>query len=234
MLTVKIANIPIGIDNRYEYIERISKDYLTDEPAMFLVSADDAEIERERSATDIECTGGYLESIVIYRKIAERLPEFDAVVFHGAVVSKGGRAYAFAARSGVGKTTHTRLWISELGADVRYINGDKPVIRIIDGIPYAFGTPWRGKEGYGANESAPLACIALLKRGENNSARRISPDESISDFIRQVYLPKTAEGAKLTMRVADRVVSSVRFVELICNMDAEAAHVAAEAMLDNE
>ena len=227
MLVIKIANIPIGIDNRFEYIENIARDYLSDEVALFTVSAGSDEIAKEREASAGELSDGYLESIVVYRKIAERLPEYGAVVFHGAILAKGEKAYAFTARSGVGKTTHTRLWLSELGSDVHYINGDKPVIRVIDGTVYAYGTPWRGKEGYGANESAPLACIALLQRGERNSARVIDPDEGISRFI-----PKSAEGARMAMRVADSIISSVRFVELKCNTDAEAAHVASQVMIN--
>ena len=230
MITVKIADIPFGIENRYEYIETIAKDYVTSDTPVLTVSATDSDIAREREISGADLPCGYLESTVVFRKIAERLPEYDAVVFHGAVLAKGGRAYAFTAKSGVGKTTHTRLWLSELD-DVYYINGDKPVIRLIDGVPYAFGTPWRGKEGYGTNECAPLAAIALLERGEQNTAEVIKAEDGTVRLVKQIYIPTSPTSAALTMRVADRIISSVRFVELRCNMDTEAARVAARAML---
>jgi len=231
MIKVEIAGIPIGIDNRFEYIEKLSGEYLTDKEPIFTVNATDADIDKEREIAGESFSHAYLESTVIFRKIAEHLPEYDAVVFHGAVLAKGGKAYAFTAKSGVGKTTHTRLWLSEFGDSVHYINGDKPIIRMIDGVPYAFGTPWRGKEGYGTNTSAPLAAIALLGRGITNSARAIKPEESTIRMFKQIYIPSDPTCAALAMRVADRIIASVRFVELNCNMESEAAWVAARAML---
>ena len=230
MIVIKLADIPIGIDNRHSYIEHIAKDYLTDEPPLFTVRATDADISKEREASCEEFSDGYIEGVVVYRLIAERLPEYGAVVFHGAVLSLDGAAYAFTARSGVGKTTHTRLWLRELEG-AYYLNGDKPVIRIIDGIPYAYGTPWRGKESYGVNERAPLVSIALLERAEVNTAEIIDPKDATLRLIKQIYIPKNPTCAALAMRVADKIISSVRFVELGCNMDPEAAHVAASVMI---
>ena len=231
MITLKLAGLCVGIDNRFDYIEKFAEDYLTDAIPDFTVSVSDDELAKEATMTEVSFSDGYLESIVAYRKIAERLPEYDAVVFHGAILATGGRAYAFTARSGVGKTTHTRLWISTLGADVHYLNGDKPIIRMIDGVPYAFGTPWRGKEGYGVNESAPLSAIALLERGVTNSAVTVEPKDGAMRLMSQIYIPRTPRAAALTMRVANSIANSVRFVELKCNMDPEAAIVASRAMI---
>ena len=231
MLKVKIADIPIGIEHSSQYVEEICRDYLTNEEPLFTVNATETEIAKESELADGRCSREYLESTVIFRKIAERIPMYDAVVFHGAVLAKDGKAYAFTAKSGVGKTTHTRLWLSEFEGHVHYINGDKPIIRIIDGIPHAFGTPWKGKEGYGTNESAPLAAIALLERGEENIAVPIDPQDGTVRLVKQIYIPRDPTCAALAMRVADRIISSARFVELKCNMDSEAAGVAARAML---
>lgn len=230
MIVIKIADIPIGIDNRYKYVENLSRDYLTYEPPVFTVAATDLDIEREREASGADFSDGYLEGVVVYRLIAERLPEYEAVVFHGAVLSYNGCAYAFTAKSGVGKTTHTRLWLQEFDG-AYYLNGDKPVIRLIDGVPCAFGTPWQGKENYGVNESAPLVSIALLERGDENSARVVSPEIATMRFVKQIYIPKNPLCASLAMRLANKIISTVRFVELKCNMHPEAAHVAKDVMI---
>ncbi|MBQ8371503.1 MAG: hypothetical protein IJX38_02300 [Clostridia bacterium] len=231
MIRIMIAGLSVGIDNRYGYIERMAQDYLTDRPAVFTVRADEEEIRREGEQTpEQRYPDGYLESIVVYRKIAERLPEFDAFVFHGAVLNMDGVAYAFTARSGVGKTTHTRLWHTAFGDRVHYLNGDKPIIRFIDGVPYACGTPWKGKEGYGTNEMAPLEGIAFLKRGEHNEAYEVGEDKIVTFLMGQIYIPKRADGAMRVMRLANRLVGSVRLVELKCNMDVEAAYVSHAAM----
>ncbi len=232
MIVIDLADIPVGIDNRYPYLEKLTRGYLTDEPPAFTVSVDDSDIEREHATSEESFTDGYLESIVAYRKIAERLPEYGAVVFHGAVLCLDGKAYAFTAPSGVGKTTHTRLWLSELEG-AYYINGDKPVIRIVDGTPRAYGTPWRGKEGYGTNRSAPLSAVALLERGESNTADIIDKSAATVGLVKQIYIPKDPAAAALAMRVADRIISSVRIFSLKCNMEPEAAVIASRAMIDD-
>ena len=234
MITLRVAGLAIGIDNRFDYITKLARDYLTDEPAVFTVRATDEDITEEAKMTDIRFPDGYLESIVAYRKIAEILPTYDAFVFHGAVLNYGGRAVAFTAKSGVGKTTHTRLWLSEFGDNVHYLNGDKPIIRFIDGVPYACGTPWRGKEGYGVNEMAPLHALAFLERGVENSATAIRSEEIVTFLLTQMYMPRSSPtAAVLSMRLADRLTRAVRRVRLRCTMDPSAAHVAYSAMLDD-
>lgn len=231
MIKILIAGLCIGIDNRFDHIEHLAADYLTDADAEFTVSATDEELRREAEMTpDIRFTDGYLESIVVYRKIAERLPQYDAFVFHGAVLNVDGCAYAFTAKSGVGKTTHTRLWHSYLGDKVHCLNGDKPIIRFFDGVPYACGTPWRGKENFGINERAPLRAIGFIKRAEHNTARPLDPRDVDTAIMKQIYLPRSAASAVKTLRLANRLIGSVRLVEINCNMDVEAAEVAFAAM----
>ena len=231
MITIKVADLAIGIDNRFEYIERLAADYLTDDDPLFTVSATDADIENERAQSETDFSNGYLESIVVYRKIAEIIPKYGAFVFHGAILNFDGVAYAFTARSGVGKTTHTGLWISEFKDKVHYLNGDKPIIRIIDGKVYASGTPWKGKEGYGVNEMAPLSGIALLERGLENEAKQIPSSLGVLRLVSQIYLPKDKESLKITMKLADSVIRDVKFIELKCNMLPSAAHVAKRAFI---
>lgn len=234
MIKIRIADLTVGIDNRFDYITDLARDYLTDGEPDFTVRVNDAELDEERTQTEYDFSNGYLESIVAYRKIAEELPKYDAFVFHGAVLNLDGEAYAFTAPSGTGKTTHTRLWLREFGARVHYLNGDKPIIRFKGDTPYAYGTPWRGKEGYGVNESAPLRAIAFLGRGEQNTACEIPAAQIATRLITQMYVSrKNPMHAVLTMRLADRLTRTVRLVDLRCNMEPEAAHVSLRAMRGN-
>lgn len=226
MITVNIAGLPIGIDNRYEHVYLQSKDYITDEAPLFTVTVTDEDIAKEKAVSQTDFSAGYYESIASCRKIAERLPEFDAFLFHGCVIELNDRAYVFTAKSGVGKTTHTRLWLSEFGSEVSIINGDKPAIRIIDGVPYASGTPWRGKEGYGKNATKRIDGFVFLSRAEENRAYRIAPSDAVTRFMSQIYLPEgSVNNLSKTIRLADGVINSVKLVHLECNMNPEAAHV---------
>ena len=233
MIKIQLANLCVALENKYDFIEKLARDYITDGEPEFTVFATDEEIAEEGKNEEGSFSLGYLESIVLYRKIAEKLPEYDAFVFHSAVLSYKGFAYAFTARSGVGKTTHTRLWLSEFGDEVHYLNGDKPIVRFIDGVPTVFGTPYRGKEGYGVNESAPLKAIAFVERATENSADKVEPDDISSKLAMQVYMPKAPMNAIRTLRLVDRLSRSVRLVEIRVNKEPSAAHVAKQAMADD-
>ena len=234
MINIKIANLAIGIDNRYPNIEYIAADYLTDEAPVFSVSASEEDIIAEREMSGADLPNAYYEITALYRKIAEKIAEYDGFLFHGSVIDFKDKAYVITAKSGVGKTTHTGLWLSEFGDEVSVINGDKPIIRFIDGTPYAFGTPWKGKEGYGRNISMPLSSIAFLERAVEYSARAVTPDEVAMKLISQIYIPKFSDTAPLALSVADRLLTSVRLVRLKCNLDPTSADVSLSAMrLDN-
>lgn len=233
MFTVKIADISIGVDNRFSYVEDISRDYLTDDEAIFNVSASDSDIDYERSLTEENFPVGVFESTAIYRKIAAKLSEYDAFIFHGAVIEFKNRAYLFTAKSGVGKTTHIRLWRERFGSDVSVLNGDKPVLRIIDGKVYASGTPWRGKEGFGKQGMVPLSGIAFLERGKENEAHPVNPDDVILKFATQAYIPRT-DGAGKILALFDKVLTKTPLIALRCNMNLDAADVARSAFLKAE
>lgn len=235
MTVIKIAGLCIGIENRYRHIEIQAKDYLTDESPLFTVSVSEEDIDEERSFSGTDYPRGYYESLIAYRKIAAKLPDYDAFLFHGSVIGMGGSAYIITANSGVGKTTHTRLWLSEFSGEADIINGDKPILRFINGAPYACGTPWQGKENYGKNDMRPLRGIAFLERGEKNIAHSISTDEAVIRFMKQIYIPKAHPLAtSKTMVLADRTIRSVKLVHLECNMDAEAAHVCRAALTTDD
>ncbi len=233
MFTVKIADLTVGIDNRFSYVEEISRDYLTQEEPLFILSANDGDIEYEKKLSEEDFPIGVFESTAIYRKMAEKLTEYDAFIFHGAVIEYKKRAYLFTAKSGVGKTTHVRLWHKRFPKDVSVLNGDKPIIRLVNGEVFAAGTPWRGKEGYGKPGMLPLSGIAFLERGENNEAYPVKSDEVLLKFATQAYIPRT-EGAGKILALFDKILARVPLVALKCNMNPDAADVALKAFLEAE
>ena len=185
MFQIEIAGLVIHIENRFEDVYHLCRDYITreDKQADIRVSVSDEEIEKEQEKEPgTRYSDGYTESIVIYEKISNVLAAFDAFVMHSAVVEVNGGAYAFAAESGTGKTTHIRYWKEVLGDRVKVINGDKPIYRFFSKEDclqmgnyfdlardnnetrlYAFGTPWCGKEGWQENTNAPLKALSCLQ-----------------------------------------------------------------------
>lgn len=235
MITIRIADLNIGIKYRYEFTRAYVSEYITDGEPDFTVEATDEDLSEELRLAEEPTENEYLEYVAIYRKIADKLTEYDGAVFHGAVLEMDGKAYIVTARSGVGKTTHIKLWLELFGDKVSILNGDKPVLRIIDGKIYASGTPWNGKEGYGKKGMALLAGIAFLERAEENSYKTLTVSEGLVRFMGQIYMNnENAAALARTLRLADRILSGVPLYEFRCNMDKSAAAMAAKAFLSNE
>lgn len=179
----------------------------------------------------------YPESSAILRQIAEWLPLHNSFVLHSAVFDVDGTGIAFAAHSGTGKTTHLLLWKKLLGDSLKIINGDKPVIRFFDDepvTPYAYGTPWNGKEGLGSAERTPLKHLCFIERANENSCTEISADDIIDRIFDQVYMPHNTEAVTNTLSLINRLLSSVKLWKICCNMDISAAQTAYNAILGNE
>ena len=149
---------------------------------------------------------------------------------HGAVIGFEGKAYAFLAKSGTGKSTHIRLWRAHLKDGVIPVNGDKPILRFHGDVLTAYGTPWAGKEGWQRNVGLPLAGICLLSRGERNRIERLPATDALSALMRQIYLPSDPMGAVATMALIDRLTKTVPIYALQCDMSEEAAKTSFEAM----
>lgn len=131
MFCVKIAEVLVAVENSYAFTERLCADYIVNvapDECSFSVSATPEEIAAENSEEGT-FSPAYCESLALYRKICTRMLDYDAFLLHAAVVSHAGRGFAFAAKSGTGKSTHVAQWMRALGDDVTVVNGDKPILR---------------------------------------------------------------------------------------------------------
>ncbi len=172
---------------------------------------------------------GYFEFIALHRKLAEWLPLHNAFVFHSACFDVDGVGVAFAAHSGTGKTTHMNLWQKYLGDKMVVVNGDKPIVRFFDDepeTPYAYGTPWNGKERLGCNMRTKLQHICFIERSETNFVEQMKKEDVIDLIFNQVYMPKDPVAVANTMQLIDRLLSCCKLWKIHCNMEDEAAKIA--------
>ena len=237
---IALAGQVIGVSALYEQTRTFCKNYLTDAPASFEVAVTPADIayERQRSARADELEGAavrehadpYLETLAVYRKLAQLLVQDDILLMHGAVVAVDGQTYLFTAKSGTGKTTHTRLWMRQFGDRAVMVNGDKPLLHITSEGVTVYGTPWDGKEHLSTNTSCPLKALCILTRSETNHIERISKKEALPMLCQQSYRPCSPIGAQKMLALVDRLGSSVPLYRLGCNMEPEAALVAYHGM----
>ena len=159
------------------------------------------------------------------------LSHYSGFYLHASAVAVDGRAYLFSADSGVGKSTHAGLWQQLLGDRVKRINDDKPALRCLDGVWYAYGTPWCGKDGINQNVRVPLGGICFLKRGSENRIRCVTPQEAAIKMMGQTtYSFQTKEKLDKLVESISGLLSQIPVFELVCRADLDAARLSYETM----
>lgn len=229
-----LADFIVNIENEYDFLQRQCAQYRFNgnAPADFTIRVTEEELCRERTLSAAQQhSRGYLESVCAYRKLCVQLPLFDAMLLHGSVISCDGRGIAFLARSGVGKTTHTMLWKRVYGERIRIINGDKPIIRFWDGVPFAYGTPWAGKEKLQSNARVQLTDICLIERSPVNSVTKADPVDCIDFLMQQILHPSEPTAAEKTLGLLDGLLSGCNLWVIKCNVSDEAAIIAHDTII---
>lgn len=238
--TYRFAELNISVDSLHETVHRLCADYRVQDNSAFdiIIKQEDIDFERERSEREerpggfkiLDYRDGYLETLAVYRKIAEILPEYDTILIHGSCVAVNDEGYLFIAKSGIGKSTHTRLWRKLFGNQAVMINDDKPLIRIDKNGAMIYGTPWDGKHRLSTNTAVPLKAICILTRADENSIYSVSAKEAYPMLLQQVYRPMDTTAMGQTLNLIDRLTSKVSLWRLGCNTDIEAAQIAYNAM----
>ncbi len=236
----RFAGHTVEICSLYPQIHTMCSEYRTENhPELVLsISQSDIDCERRRfeekdpaeDAQGRHPSDKYLETLAVYRKLAESLIEYNTLLFHGSAVAVDGAGYLFAAKSGTGKSTHARLWRELLGDRAVMVNDDKPLLSVSETGAVVWGTPWDGKHHLNSNISAPLRAICLLERGEENNMEPISAKEAWPTLWRQSYRPTEPEKLKRVLAMTDILSKHTRLYRLRCTPDIQAARIAYETM----
>ena len=155
-------------------------------------------------------------------------------LFHSSVVSYQGKAYMFLGKSGTGKSTHSQLWLKYLEG-TELVNDDNPVVRVIEGKAYVYGSPWSGKTPCYRNVSYPIGGIVKLKQAPHNEIRRMKAIEAY------VALAMSISGMRWKKWMGDglhetenRLTAAVPVWHLSCLPDQGAAEICSTAITNKE
>lgn len=237
---LQLANKRIAVESLFPDCKSLCQEYISEDAADFSIATTqrDIDFERERAKKVARKEGrpepnhsdGYLETLAVYRKIAERMPFFDRMLMHGSCVAVDGAAYLFIARSGTGKSTHTRLWRKLLGDRAVMVNDDKPLVQVAAGKAIIYGTPWDGKHRLSSNVAVPLQAVCILERAEENSIRPLIREEALPMLLQQSYRPFDPAALAKTVALVERLAGAVKLYRLGCNMDIKAAELSYTTM----
>jgi hypothetical protein len=129
---------------------------------------------------------------------------------HASSAIRNARAFLFAGISGAGKTTTVKL----APPDAVVLTDEISYVRRIDNGYRAYGTPFAGELARpGANATAPVQQVCLLKQGPQNRLRAVRRSEAIRALMRHVLF--FAQDHELVERVLDSVVHFVSSVEVV-------------------
>lgn len=232
MPNYKIADLCIKINPIYEKTRQRLAPYLTSDSDIDLeITVTESEIAEKKSMSEIAFPESEHESTIILTKLCSNLLQnYNGFFFHSSSLMLDGEGYVFTAPSGTGKSTHTALWRKHFGNKVTMVNDDKPLIRQIGKDFYIYGTPWMGKSNIGNNIKSSVKAVFILKRGEQNIAKRVSIREVFKEILEAtvIYTDKTMMSNLLSL--LDEFFSKVPIYLLYCNISDEAVLTAYNAV----
>lgn len=239
---MKVAGAVARVTALFESTPLYFRAYLTEQKEDFSVTVRPEDLRFEQEELDREAeeegfrfrtfTDPFLERAAIQRAFAEFLFDRDVLLLHGSAVAVDGRGYLFVARSGTGKSTHTRLWREIFGTRAVMINDDKPFVAVAGEKVTVFGSPWSGKHGLDSNIAVPLCGICFLERGQENRIRPALPELVLPQLIKQGYCPLEEGKADAFHLLVRRLADGVSLWQMECSKEPLAAQMAYEAMSD--
>ena len=240
MFNLKLVDKIFSVSSIYSATHDCWYNYLTDEFPEFsvVITEEDISFERVRNIREKQAEGilhyeypdKYLEITAIQRKITETMFNCNVLLFHGSVIAVDGNAYLFTAKSGTGKSTHTRLWREVFGDRAVMVNDDKPFLQITESGVIAWGSPWNGKHRLGSNIGVPLKAICILERSAENQIQPITAAQALPMLFQQSQRPRNPANMAKYLELVDKLANCVAFYRMGCNMNPEAAKVSYEAM----
>ena len=229
----KIADHVFSLETVFNYTHKLCFGYVSEETPEFSIKIDEADISFEdvksrqealfEGIKPIDFAPSYLESLAVLRKFANIILEDSFILFHCSSLSYNGDGYIFTAKSGTGKSTHTKFWQKTFGESCVMINDDKPILKVCkDGVT-VFGSPWNGKHNIGNNISAPLKVISILNRGEENKVFKIDKNKAFGMLLQQTYRPEGVENMTRLLPLIDTLADNVNLFNIYCNMEESTA-----------
>lgn len=156
---------------------------------------------------------------------------YKTIAVHTSTIVYRGKAVLFLGESGTGKSTHTRLWRGHIeGAAL--LNDDSPIVRIIDGKPWVYGSPWSGKTHCYKNENYPLAACVRLSQAPSNRIKKLNISQAYA-ALHPSCPPNFAYDDTLydcISKALSDLLSAVPVYHLACLPDADAARLSCETI----
>ena len=238
MAVYRLADLTVQVEGASEYTGRAMSRYQADaatagRPDIF-VSVTPEMVERERRLEGEKFSREYLEYMAVYRAFCEKALFYDVLFFHSAAVALDGNAYLFTGPSGIGKSTHARMWREAFGKSVLMINDDKPLLRFRENGVYVYGTPWDGKHHLNTDIRLKVKGVCILEQASFNEIRKISFPEAHDRILSQAFHAEDWEYRQTVKQMINQLLNRIPVYRLRCTPSTQAACLARQMMEQGE
>ena len=123
--------------------------------------------------------------------------------------------------------------VGEHISGAQLLNDDSPIVRVVEGVPTVFGSPWSGKTPCYRNESYPIAAFVRLAQAPHNRIARLPVVRAIGALLPSCP-PAFAYDAQLQDNICDtlsQLIARVPVYQLECLPDADAARLSFETTI---
>ena len=145
----------------------------------------------------------------------------DSMILHCAYIKYRGTAILFSAPSETGKSTQAGLWEKYRGSET--VNGDRALLRKIDGRWTACGWPVCGTSEICHLEDIPIHAVAMLRQGKENYVERLSLVQAFTQLYSQITVNQwNREFVQRTVELIEDFVEHVPVWQLTCDISENA------------
>ena len=228
----KIADLIVEFNAKFDTTNKRAQKYICEQNTKrdFGITIKDEIIQKEQEL-DESLTNDLAEYMIMGTTFYKGLLNYNGCLLHASSVVIDNEAYLFSANCGVGKSTHTSLWLKYLSKKNPYIlNDDKPAIRIMEDAIYAYGTPFSGKHDINKNTRAKLKGICFIEQATTNSIKRIEPKEAVSLFFEQTVKRLSKDQMLKLLDIMDILLKEIPIYKLCCDMSEEAVKLSYNTM----
>lgn len=228
-----IADFIVQIEPKFEHLKNLCVPFLYkgERKAEFSAVPSDNYINslknRMVSGTTIDQAEELATASIFNHEIIHR----GAMLVHSSALVFDGRAFLFSAESGVGKSTHTKMWLDEFGDKVHILNDDKPVVKIKSGVPYCCGTPFDGGSGVANNETVPLGAVVFIERSDTNFVTIPDTKEIVQRLYTSTVRFVNKTDGQCLLSNFDNLIRHTKFFVLHCNTDVSSVRVAYDKII---
>ena len=153
--------------------------------------------------------------------LPEKIVHYQGIFLHTSFVVWNGQAILFSGQKQIGKSTQADLWCKE--KNTKIANGDRAILRMLNGKWYACGSTYCGTSDICENINVPVRCIVILEQGTENTVEEAGEKDAMISLLKNCsYNTWDREQMEMVLNLTGQICREIPFVKLSCLPDKSA------------